>query len=133
MKHARASYNGRIADLLSPEIRSRLEAAIPLLLAHGNPVTEDEQPAENEYDTAAEGLRELLGGFDSPFNYDEHATPIAEDEPVFLLRAQDMTAAPTVEHWAALNIDLVGSEELIRTAREHAALMRAWPVQKKAD
>ena len=54
---------------------------------------------------------------------------IPEDEPVFLLRAQDETAAKTVRYWA--NLQEIGP--LQDMAREHALLMDKWPVKKKAD
>ncbi len=57
---------------------------------------------------------------------------IPEDEPVFLLRAQDATAAKVVRFWASLQ-PIEESEELIRSALEHADLMDAWPVKKIAD
>jgi hypothetical protein len=59
------------------------------------------------------------------------ATPIAEDEPVFLLRAQDETAAATVRLWAALNTQ--GDPNAVQLALEHARKMDAWAKKKTAD
>lgn len=54
---------------------------------------------------------------------------IPEDEPVFLLRAQDETAAETVRYWAGLQ-----PEGPLRTlARSHVLKMNAWPKKKRAD
>ncbi len=54
---------------------------------------------------------------------------IPENEPVFLLRAQDITAASVVRYWASLQLD----GPLKDMALSHADLMDEWPVQKKAD
>ena len=61
------------------------------------------------------------------------AGKIPEDEPVFLLRAQDAAAGATVRAWADLNAELGGDPELSRLAREHAAKMDAWHFHKPAD
>jgi hypothetical protein len=54
---------------------------------------------------------------------------IPEDEPVFLLRAQDQTAAAAVHVWAAMQ-----PPGLARNlALKHARLMEQWPVKKTAD
>ena len=61
------------------------------------------------------------------------AGKIPVDEPVFLLRAQDVTAAAIVREWADLNERLGGDPQAIRMARNHAALMQAWDGRKLAD
>jgi hypothetical protein len=58
---------------------------------------------------------------------------IPEDEPVFLLRAKDRTAAACVHHWADLNDADGGDSEMSRMAREQADKMDAWPVKQQAD
>lgn len=58
---------------------------------------------------------------------------IPADEPVFLLRAQDQTAAEVVRYWAELNEKAHGHSRLTRLAREHADRMDAWPQKKRAD
>lgn len=58
---------------------------------------------------------------------------IPEDEPVFLLRAQDKLAWHLVKiySWVA---GLAGaSEEMVRITKEHAEKMKAWPVKKIPD
>jgi len=51
---------------------------------------------------------------------------IPEDEPVFLLRAQDKTAPDTVEMWAA-RVALEGGDlDIVDHANAHAQLMREW-------
>lgn len=54
---------------------------------------------------------------------------IPKDEPVFLLRAQDVAAADTVRYWA----DSQPSGPLRTMALNHADLMDEWPVKKIAD
>ncbi len=70
-------------------------------------------------------------------DYDRIQDPenkIPEDEPVFLLRAQDKTAAQIVRLWAHAQRNLVDADpEAIRLAEQHANLMDEWPVKKTAD
>lgn len=54
---------------------------------------------------------------------------IPDDEPVFLIRAQDRTAVATLEYWISLNSD----DTAIHLAKEHVERMKAWPIKKKAD
>jgi len=58
---------------------------------------------------------------------------IPEDEPVFLLRGQDIVAATLVRLWAKVNEQEGGSPEASRLAREHADRMDAWPKHKRCD
>lgn len=57
----------------------------------------------------------------------------ADDEPVFILRAQDMLAADLVDNWAT-QANLVGCPwDKVREARELAQQMREWPQRKNPD
>ena len=59
---------------------------------------------------------------------------IPDNEPVFLLRAQDETAAATVRFWASLNASHPhGDPHAVELALDHARLMEAWQVKKPAD
>lgn len=59
---------------------------------------------------------------------------IPADEPVFLLRAQDRTAAQVVRYWATLNATLPDRDpHAIQLAMEHADRMSKWPKKKTAD
>lgn len=51
---------------------------------------------------------------------------IPEDEPVFLLRAQDVTAPDVVEYWAIKARAFSAKENIVKAAREQAARMREW-------
>lgn len=63
----------------------------------------------------------------------DSANLIPEDEPVFLIRAQDIVSGDAVRAWAYLNEKAGGDRELSERARNHAALMDEWPTKKKAD
>lgn len=58
---------------------------------------------------------------------------IPADEPVFLIRAQDISSAALVRKWAELNDENGGDSRLSDLARQHATRMDAWPVKKNAD
>lgn len=58
---------------------------------------------------------------------------IPEDEPVFLLRAQDKVAADVVRIWAILHRSAGGHAALSSMANNHAERMDKWPKKKSAD
>jgi hypothetical protein len=58
---------------------------------------------------------------------------IPDDEPVFLLRAQDVAAADTVRYWAKLNVEGGGDKDVSDRALAHADNMEAWVIKKRAD
>lgn len=58
---------------------------------------------------------------------------IPDDEPVFLVRGQDVVGAATVRAWADMAQDAGAAPEIVRIAREHADKMAAWPKKKVAD
>ena len=51
---------------------------------------------------------------------------VAQDEPVFLLRAKDSLAPNTVRYWAALLLDHNGDVVAYKAAMEQAELMEEW-------
>ena len=55
----------------------------------------------------------------------EGATPIGREEPVFLLRAQDVTAPTVVDFWASIQ----PNSDIATLAYQQANAMRKW--QKK--
>lgn len=59
------------------------------------------------------------------------ANKIPQDEPVFLLRGQDHTAASVVRYWAFTNME--ASPDLAKLALAHADRMDAWTTKKTAD
>lgn len=71
---------------------------------------------------------------------------IPNDEPVFLLRAQDKTAAEVVRYWVRLNrraltedkkkggdLNIEGRRKAIVLAEAHAFRMDDWEKKKAAD
>ena len=58
---------------------------------------------------------------------------IPKDEPVFLLRAQDMFAADTVRFWALQVSARGGDPAIVNMAHAHANEMERWPVKKMPD
>jgi hypothetical protein len=59
----------------------------------------------------------------------------ADDEPIFVLRAQDKLADRAVDKWCDLAIaaGVSANNPKIREARHVAALMRKWPRRKLPD
>ena len=51
---------------------------------------------------------------------------IPEDEPVFLIRAQDVNAPKTLEAWAESNDMIGGDQQLSSAVRRQAHKMREW-------
>ncbi len=58
---------------------------------------------------------------------------IPADEPVFLIRGQDIVGADAVRAYANLHKLNGGSDEVYLKAMRHADLMEAWPKKKNAD
>lgn len=58
---------------------------------------------------------------------------IPEEEPVFLIRAQDQVGFRAVQAWAHLNQLYGGSQEMTDAAYEQARKMEEWPKKKVAD
>lgn len=51
---------------------------------------------------------------------------IGEDEPVFLLRAQDRLAPATLRYWASMTYKEGGTFGLMKRVLDHASLMETW-------
>ena len=70
-------------------------------------------------------------------DYDRIQDPwnkIPKDEPVFLLRAQDITAAQVVRMWARIQRNNPHADlNIILRAERQADLMDGWPKKKWAD
>ena len=58
---------------------------------------------------------------------------IPDNEPVFIIRAQDVSSGDAVCAWADLNDRNGGDPELSRLARAFAVEMDEWPEKKPAD
>ncbi len=51
---------------------------------------------------------------------------LADDEPCFIIRAQDQLAPKTVLNWAASLYNLGGNADKVRAAHELASHMETW-------
>jgi hypothetical protein len=58
-----------------------------------------------------------------------HISRLGEDEPVFILRAQDQLAAPTIEMYKALAAS--HGSPVIETIQKEIDAFKAWPGLKK--
>ena len=58
---------------------------------------------------------------------------IPKDEPVFLIRGQDVVGGAAVRGWATLAKIAGASHEIVDMALEHAEKMEAWPKKKVPD
>jgi hypothetical protein len=68
-------------------------------------------------------------------NNDSCLAKVADDEPIFVLRAQDVTAPMVIEFWLenALGHGAQLAPEKIAHAQECIAAMVAWPTRKFPD
>lgn len=51
---------------------------------------------------------------------------IPEDEPVFLIRGQDIVAPQVLHYWAIMAKSAGASDEIVTLVHKHADLMEAW-------
>lgn len=116
MKHARLDYQAAIVDLRDeslPElILEHARIAHPGLAGEVVGVVHD----------ALRRLRESIGG-----------RAIPADEPVFLLRGQDMVAPAVVDLWADRAALVGASDEIVSSARTCAAVMRQWQLDRRVQ
>lgn len=56
-----------------------------------------------------------------------------DDEPIFVLRAQDKLAADTVRHWIQLARDHGTPQATLQEAEECVLAMERWPIKKVPD
>lgn len=61
------------------------------------------------------------------------ANKIPEDEPVFLIRAQDAVSGDAVRAWAELAEKAGAAPDILEKARRHADKMDAWPHKQTPD
>jgi hypothetical protein len=58
---------------------------------------------------------------------------IPNDEPIFLIRGQDVAGGDAVRAWADLAEARGASPEIVQIAREHATKIDAWATKKVPD
>lgn len=59
--------------------------------------------------------------------------PIPENEPVFILRAQDSLALPILLMYAVLAEEQIHNPAVANSVRRLAELFRVWPTRKHPD
>jgi hypothetical protein len=64
---------------------------------------------------------------------DSYLTDIPDEEPVFVIRAQDSCGAAAVRRYADLLIAVHANPLMVKSVLEHAEAMDAWPVKKLPD
>lgn len=57
---------------------------------------------------------------------------IPDDEPVFLIRGQDILGPAVVDYWAALAESRGATPNIVEAARKQARRMREWGFRRKA-
>lgn len=114
MKHARSDYD-RIQD-----------NAAAIELAHHILGMQMGTPAGRR---ARQLARQVIGIADH--NGTLRVIPV--DEPVFLIRGQDVVGAAAVRAWADLAERAGSAPDIVAVARGHANKMDAWPKKKVAD
>lgn len=121
MRHARPDY-ARIVDLaaLNPSLVVTFDAAMEVL-AQRRPMNDHGQQL---YDALFELTKVLHPSMQAVRAFT--GRPIAADEPVFLIRATDMTGPDAVCAWGRLQYEQKGNREMSRFAVDHADTMRAW-------
>ncbi len=84
--------------------------------------------------------REVLGITDAgrapamnPITTNGTTRLIPDDEPVFLVRGQDVNGGGTVRFWANMALGSGADPEIVRVALKHADKMDAWPKKKVPD
>lgn len=66
-------------------------------------------------------------------DYDRIQDPsgkIPEDEPVFMVRAQDPLFGEVCRFWAMRHKEIGGDESMAMLVRDHSVLGDQWPVKK---
>jgi hypothetical protein len=125
MKHARSDYDS-IQDNSAALALAELVLNMDMVTSRG---------------IAARQLAREVLGVENP-NSDGPIRPITTngttrfiplDEPVFLIRGQDLVGGDAVRDWAKRAEAKGASPEIVTMAREHAVKMDAWPKKKVPD
>lgn len=66
-------------------------------------------------------------------NDDRCLDKVADDEPIFVLRAQDKFAPALVRLWVEMARATGCDDARLQEALDHADLMDAWPIRKYPD
>lgn len=58
---------------------------------------------------------------------------IPDEEPVLVIRAQDICGAAAARRYAELLVDVHANPLMVQSVLDHADAMEAWPVKKLPD
>lgn len=105
MRHARSDY-----DAIQPWPTKRAHYA----KQNGNTVRCDPTDSGGETDLAVQIQTGRIGPI------------IPDDEPVFLIRGQDLAAIPAAEAWCEAAAALGADERIIDCVRRHIEVVREW-------
>lgn len=125
MKHARADYDHIQSCMVARELAEHV-LAMQMGTAMGQRAR---QLARQVLSVADHG--ELSGTITVNTNGTYRTIPA--DEPVFLIRGQDLVGAAAVRAWADLAEAAGSPPDILAMARGHAEKMDAWPKKKVAD
>ncbi|MCG8407781.1 MAG: hypothetical protein MI923_21485 [Phycisphaerales bacterium] len=65
--------------------------------------------------------------------FDKTLEKVADDEPIFVLRARDVIAPMAVEHWAEMAAKLQVNPQKVLEAYQCAESMRNWKERRLPD
>ena len=125
MKHARSDYDAIQDNSAAIELAN-------LVLSMGSVTTEGLR--------CRQLARQVLGIDDHghlagvvPVHTNGTLRLIPKDEPVFLIRGQDVAGGDAVRVWADLAAERGANADILQAARDHAVKMDAWPKKKVPD
>lgn len=64
---------------------------------------------------------------------DDYVDLIPDDEPVLVIRGQDICGAAAARHYAELLVSVHAHPAMVKKVLDHADAMEAWPVKKLPD
>jgi hypothetical protein len=87
-------------------------------------------PTKRPHIVKVDGVPTDIGGY-SPNSVTTHSMAevdpiIPDDEPVFLIRAQDRAAIPAAEAWCEAAEALGADAKIVQVVRDHIEVVRRW-------
>lgn len=130
MLHARDDYS-RIQDpAANPELLAAYNEAmheVAFSSKHAMPSLGEHRVLVVALSRLCRALTPTLGDLVTASGVHVPPNPIRDDEPVFLLRGQDLHAPDTIRRWAGLTHDRGnGNQEAAELASNHADAMERW-------
>ena len=123
MKHTRGDYS----------VVQDLTVAVEFARLFLDPTTKNKQAIARRLAYEILGLDSCGRRTDDPIAEDQHDERIPWNEPVFLIRAQDINSGSAVREWCRLAKEKGASEAIVKIAEDVASQMDLWPVKKVPD